>query len=109
MENSVHVAIKIAGQKLFEKLFLVEIINDLAIDKIPELVGPGQIIDRNDLVHAALVERLDQIGTNKPGSTRHNGVHKFSSAQFNAASSSARVTTAVPSLPTTTPAATLAT
>ena len=75
MENRLNLAIEVAGGEPFDEHFLVEVIGDLAIDEIPEFVGAPKVIDGDDLGHAAVVERADQVGTNKPGSTGDYRIH----------------------------------
>ena len=81
MEYGVDIAVESPRKKLIDEFCLVEIIDDFAVNKILEFVGAGQVVDRNDLIHTALVERLDDIGTNKSGCAGNDGVHKFSSVQ----------------------------
>ena len=61
--------------QLLQEVLLVEKIRDLAVDQVPELVGLLEIIHRNDVVLAALVERLDEIGTDKAGGAGNDVVH----------------------------------
>ena len=61
MENGIDVAIKIARQQTLDELVFIEVVDDFAIDEIPELVRLGQVIYGDDLVNTALVERLDDV------------------------------------------------
>jgi len=61
--------------QFFNEVLFVEIIGDLAIHQIPELVGILEIVHRDDVVLAALVERLDQVGTDKSGGTGDDVIH----------------------------------
>ena len=118
MENRRDIAVKIPGQQAIEKILLIEIIGDLAIDQVAELVGAFQVVDGENPLLAALIERLDDIRSDESGSAGDDDIHWvsplfiFGAAQRtapSAASSSLRVQTAVPSFPTTMPAAILAT
>jgi hypothetical protein len=49
MENGVDLTIEMAGLDALDEVVLVEIIGDFAIDQVLELVGLGQVVDRNDV------------------------------------------------------------
>ena len=64
--------------QFFHEIIFVEIICDLAIDQVPELVGILEIVHRDDVVLAALIERLDQVGTDKSGCAGDDVIHCLS-------------------------------
>src|SRR5574340_512928 len=105
VQDGFQCVVEFTGFQAFDEFLLVEIIGDLAIDQVAELVRPLQIVDRDDVGDATLVERLDQIGADKAGRAGDDVIHLSS---YNDARNSSSVTTAVPSLPTTMPAARLA-
>ena len=74
--------IKKSFLQLFQEVFLVEVIGDFAIHQILELVCVLQIIHRDDVVLAALVECLDQIGTDKSGCAGDDVIHMLFSYNF---------------------------
>ena len=76
MEDGVDLAVEMAGLDARDEVVLVEVIGDVAIDEIAELVGPGQVVDGDDVLHAALVERLDEVGTDKSGRAGNDDVHE---------------------------------
>ncbi len=57
MENRADFA-EIAALEALDELGLVEVIVDLAVDEILEFVGAREVIDGDDALFAALVERL---------------------------------------------------
>jgi hypothetical protein len=63
---------------MLDELFLVHVIGDVAVRQILELVGILQVVDGDDVFLASLVQRLDQVGTNKPGCAGDYLVHIFS-------------------------------
>ncbi len=75
MQDSLDLAIEMAGLDALDEIVLVEVVGDLAIDQVLELVGLGQVIDCNDIGDAALVQRLDNIGADEAGSTGDDVVH----------------------------------
>ena len=75
MQDGIDGAVEMAGLKHVEEVVLVEILIDLAIDEILELLGALEIVDGDDVGHAALVEGLDDVGTDKPGRAGDDGVH----------------------------------
>jgi len=58
---------EIAPLEALDKLGLVEVIVDLAVDEILELVRTREVIDRDDAVFTALIERLHEIAADKAG------------------------------------------
>jgi hypothetical protein len=61
MEYGVDLTVELPGQQSCEELGLVDVIDDFAINQIFEFVGARKIVDRNNLVCTALIERLDEI------------------------------------------------
>jgi len=75
MQDGIDLAIEMTGLDAVDEILLVEVIDDVAVDQVLELVGLRQVIDGNDVGHAALIERLDDIGTDKAGGSSHNDIH----------------------------------
>src|SRR3989338_3066657 len=75
MQHRADQAVEKTFLQFFQEVFLVEIIGDVAIGQVPELVGVLEVVHRDDVVFAALVERLDQVGTDKPGGAGDDVVH----------------------------------
>src|SRR4029078_9039206 len=84
-----------------EKLCLVHVVGDLAAGEVLELVGLREVVDRDDLRDAAPVEALDEPRADEAGGTGDDVVRHLGNT-------SSWLATAVPSLPTTIPAARLA-
>ena len=61
-----------AAADQFEEVALVEIVGDFAVGQIAELVCPGQVVDRDDVRQALVVERLDVVGADETGCTGHD-------------------------------------
>src|SRR5690606_46971 len=89
-----------------EKFALVQVVGDVEVDEVAELVGLGQLVDDQNIAQAARVERGDHVRADETGSSRDD-VHQVSST-FISCSISSGVAVAAPSLPTTMPAARLA-
>src|SRR3990170_6886980 len=106
MQNGLELLFEIAVVDALEEITLVQVVRDFAIDQIPELVAVFQIVHDDNILLAALVEGLDQIGADKTRSTRDDVHHP--SCVDNACMISAGLAVAAPSLPITIPAATLA-
>ena len=68
MEHDVDRAVEIARLQPLEEVLLVDEIRDVAIDQIAELVGAREIVHRDDVALAALVQRAHQVGTDESGS-----------------------------------------
>jgi hypothetical protein len=66
VQDGLDTAIELAVLDHVEELVLVEIVGDLAIGEVEELVGARQVVDRDDVGYAALVERLDQVCAYEP-------------------------------------------
>src|SRR5574341_2180336 len=83
-----------------EEFVLIDVVRDLAPGEIPELVGVREVVNRDDVGDAAPVQSLDELGADEAGRPRDDVIvaHFFGN-------NSARVAAAVPSLPTTMPAA----
>ena len=79
VQDRAHRAVEAAVAEPLEKIILVEIIRDFAVDEIDELVAATQIIDGENLGLAALVERLDDVGPDETGGAGHYYVHILSS------------------------------
>src|SRR5688572_16921551 len=94
-----------------EKFVLVQIIRNRAIDKISETVSVREVVDRDDVSDAARIERLDEIRADETCCTGNYINHCLLTCFLDSTDSnnSSGWTTAVPNLPTTMPAARLAT
>ena len=87
-----------------QEFALVQVVGDRAADQVAELGRVGlQVVHHQDVGHAAGVQRPHQIAADKAGAAGYH-VHAQSSCASSAATSCA-VAVAVPSLPTTMPAA----
>src|SRR6185503_362520 len=84
-----------------DEVGLVDVVGDLAVREVAELVRVLQVVDRDHLGDAAAVQALDQLRADEAGRPGDDAVAHLGN-------SSARVAAAVPSLPTTMPAARLA-
>ena len=78
MQHRPRRAVEATGQKTREKILLVEIIGNPAIDEITEFLRAREIIDRDDLRHAPFVERFDEIRPDEPGRAGDDGIHGHS-------------------------------
>jgi hypothetical protein len=74
VEHRAHLA-EIAARKAFDEFGLVEIVVNLAIDEVLELVGAREIVDGDDALFTALVERLHEIAADKAGSAGDDEGH----------------------------------
>ena len=75
MQHCRDVVVEIAVRKAGEELLLVDEIGDLAVDQVAELVGPCEVIDRENARLAAGVERADEIGADESGGAGDDDVH----------------------------------
>ncbi len=89
-----------------ERVF-VEVVGNLAVDKIGDLLASCQVVHHHDVGDAAPIERRHQVRADEAGPAG-NEYHGDGPPVPSSASSSARVATAVPSRATTSPAAVLA-
>ena len=80
MQDGGDVVVEVAVRETREELVLVEVVGDLAVDKVRELVGACEVVDGEDRRLAALVERADEIGADEAGGAGDDGVHVWSSA-----------------------------
>ena len=76
MQDGLDTAVEFAVFDQVEEFVLVEEIGDLAISKVAELVGMRQVIHRDDVDYAALVERLDQVCADEPAGAGDDVVHR---------------------------------
>src|SRR5574343_1899313 len=74
VQDGLDLAVVMTGLDAGNEILLVDVIGDVAIDQVLELVGLGQVVDRDDVLHAALIERLDDGGTNETGGTGHDDI-----------------------------------
>lgn len=74
MEDRADLA-ELAARQAGEKVFLVEVVADLAVDEVVELVRPRQVIHGDDVVLAPLVQALDEVAADKAGSAGHDDGH----------------------------------
>ena len=65
MQDGIDLAIKLTRMKTRQKVALVKVITDLAIDQIMELGGIGQVINGNNVGDTTFIKCLDDIGTDK--------------------------------------------
>src|SRR6185369_15378575 len=99
-------AVEVAGAQPRDQVELVDVIGDLAVGDVRHLLGALQVVDGDDVGLAARVERLDEVRADEAGGAGDDERHRSASSRL--AASSSGCTTAVPSLPTTMPAAWLA-
>src|SRR5258708_775016 len=90
-----------------DEVALVDEVRDLEVGEVGDLVGARKVVDGDDVALAAQVERFHQVGTNEARGAGDDDHEPFPFERL--AASSSRWTTAVPSLPTTIPAAWFAT
>ncbi len=107
MENRVDGAERCVALEQLPESLLVDVVGNVALDDIAELVGPRHVVDDNDVVDAAAIESRDEVRADEAGAAGDDD-HGVDGTVSSCDSSSARVATAVPSLPTTMPAAALA-
>jgi predicted HAD superfamily Cof-like phosphohydrolase len=74
VEHRAHFA-EIAARKAFDEFSLVEIVVNFAIDEVLEFVGAREIVDGDDALFAALVERLHEIAADKAGRAGDDDSH----------------------------------
>src|SRR6266498_5708170 len=67
MQYRNEIVVEVAVGEPHEELLLVHVIGDIAVDEIAELVGAREIVDGDDALLAARVQRLDEIGADEPG------------------------------------------
>ena len=80
MENGTDRAVEFARLHHLEEVGLVDVVGDLAIDEIAELVGPGEVVDGDDVALAAFVQCLDEVGADEAGRAGNDGIHVMPSA-----------------------------
>ncbi len=74
MKHRAHLA-ELAALEALDKLALVEVIADLAVDEVVEFVGARQVVDGDDIVFAALVQALDEVAADEAGSAGNDDGH----------------------------------
>src|SRR6476659_150909 len=75
MQHGGDVVIEVTIAEPGQELILVEVIGDLAIGEIVEFLAASHVIDGDDRSLAAVIERLDQIGSDESGSAGDDDVH----------------------------------
>ena len=75
VEDGIDFAIEMAGLETLDEVFLVQVIDDLAIDQIPEFLGFGKVVHGDDAGISAIIERLDDVGSDKACSARNDGMN----------------------------------
>src|SRR5882672_6642548 len=100
MQDGGNLAIERARFQRGAEVLLVEVVSNFAIHQIAEFFALAQVVDREDIGLAARIQRPDQVGSDKSGSAGNDDLHIGLQVK-----SSSGCTTAVPSLPTTIPAA----
>jgi hypothetical protein len=48
VEDGVDLAVVVPGLDARDEVVLVDVIGKVAVDQVPELVGPGQVVDGDD-------------------------------------------------------------
>ena len=76
VQNRAHYAIQSPFLDLLEKLVLVEIVGELAIGQVLELVALPEIIHRNDVGYATIIERLHQIRADEACRSSYHVIHE---------------------------------
>ena len=74
MEHRFYLA-KLAFGKRFVKHAVVDVVGDLQISQVAKLVAIAQIIDRNDVGDAPLVQTFDNVAADETRSARDNNFH----------------------------------
>jgi hypothetical protein len=72
MQNRFNFTVQAILANEAKELILVEVIGDLAVDQIVELLGTRQVVHGKNPSLSALIERLDQISTDKAGCAGDN-------------------------------------
>jgi hypothetical protein len=78
VQDGLDAAVELAVLDQAEEFVLVQVVGDLAIGKVAELVGMRQVIHRDDVGYAPLVERLDQVCADESAGAGDDVVHAFS-------------------------------
>ena len=68
-------ALEFSGGELHDEVALVDEIGDFAAGQVQELVGAGEVVHRDDIHLAALVQRADQVGSDESGRAGDYVVH----------------------------------
>ncbi|MCY1441656.1 hypothetical protein D9M71_579790 [compost metagenome] len=77
MQHGAYLA-ELATAETRKKVVLVQVVGDFAVSQVAKLVAIAQVIDRDDLGFAALVEGLNQIATDKTGGAGDDNGHAMS-------------------------------
>ncbi|MCY1415176.1 hypothetical protein D9M71_306490 [compost metagenome] len=59
----------------FDEIALVQVVADLAVREVAEFVAFGQVVHRDDVGFATLVERLDQVAADEAGGASDDDAH----------------------------------
>jgi len=84
MENGIHGTVKLTILDQLQELVLVQIVGNFAVGEVLELVRLAQVIDRDNVLYAAIIQRLDQIGTDKSAGSGDNVIAHENSRLLNA-------------------------
>jgi hypothetical protein len=66
---------EVAARETLDEFGLVQIVVDLAVHEIAELVRAREVVDGDDALFAALVERLDDVAADEAGRAGHDESH----------------------------------
>src|SRR5690349_986650 len=80
MQHRAYLAVERAETQLAQKFFLVQIVCDAAVHKVAKLVSLFEVVNGDDVVLTAAIERLDQIGPDEAG--RASDYDHFASLSF---------------------------
>ena len=75
MKHRLHLVVEPAARERVEKAAFVEIVRDLAVGEVHEFVAVREVINRNDVGHATLVQRAHDVGAYEPGRTGNDVIH----------------------------------
>jgi len=79
MKDRVDLAQTVESPKQFA---LVQVVGDLTVDEVTKLVGPAQIVDRDNVGDTTLIERMNEIAANEAGGSSHDD-HRLHSLERN--------------------------
>ena len=75
MQDRRQIAIEGAGIQRGAEMLFVEVVGDIAIGEIAEFVGAAEVVDREDVGLPAVVERLDDVRSDKSGRAGDDDLH----------------------------------
>lgn len=80
MEQRAH-GTEVATGVAFDEVVLVQVVGDIGVRQVAELLAVGEIVHRDDVGLAALVQRLQQIAADEAGGAGDDDAHGHSLRQ----------------------------